>query len=401
MRRIGSRAVSWLVVAAVTAMLSPVSMAFAAVINDEVTSQKLKEADGTSGQNTNSGSGVKTGHIQDGAVTASKLGVVCANGEYLQYVFGSGWGCSVGTAGPTGPQGPVGATGAQGAQGAQGLTGLTGATGSQGPAGATPHYANVIVVAKSGGDFTDPVAAVNSITDASALNPYLVKIMPGTYPVGGASFFMKSYIDIEGSGRGVTKIITQSSGSGSAIAAINVNHFELRNLTIEIDAEISNAGGPVFHSALSETRISNVDLIFSDFPPNITSNMNTHLYVFGGTVILKDVNIRALGSGAGVGISSDSGGLVLFDGVGIDVPNGYGLIANAPMVVKNSWINANNLFYVAVGGSMKFYNSKLSGNSFSASSSVMGAGVQLENQIGGSVGFQCVNCYDGNFVHIQ
>jgi hypothetical protein len=47
--------------------------AFAAVANDEVTSIKLKEADGTSGQNTNSGSGVKTGHIQDGAVTDAKI----------------------------------------------------------------------------------------------------------------------------------------------------------------------------------------------------------------------------------------------------------------------------------------------------------------------------------------
>jgi hypothetical protein len=74
MRRIGSRAVSWLVVAAVTAMLSPVSASFAAVNNNEVTSVKIKEADGTSGQDTNSGSGVKTGHIQDGAVTDAKIG---------------------------------------------------------------------------------------------------------------------------------------------------------------------------------------------------------------------------------------------------------------------------------------------------------------------------------------
>jgi len=37
--------------------------AFAAVANDEVTSVKLKEADGISGQDTNSGSGVKTNHI--------------------------------------------------------------------------------------------------------------------------------------------------------------------------------------------------------------------------------------------------------------------------------------------------------------------------------------------------
>lgn len=41
--------------------------------DDAVTSQKIREADGTSGQNTNTGAGVKTGHIQDGAVTPSKI----------------------------------------------------------------------------------------------------------------------------------------------------------------------------------------------------------------------------------------------------------------------------------------------------------------------------------------
>ena len=46
---------------------------FASVNDDQVTSQKIKESDGTSGQDTNSGSGVMTGHIQDGAVTTSKI----------------------------------------------------------------------------------------------------------------------------------------------------------------------------------------------------------------------------------------------------------------------------------------------------------------------------------------
>ncbi|OGU16220.1 MAG: hypothetical protein A2076_00375 [Geobacteraceae bacterium GWC2_53_11] len=83
MKRIGSRVASWVVVAVVTAMLSPVSMSFAAVANNEVTSVKLKEADGTSGQDTNSGSGVKTGHIQDGAVTALKIANGAVTGEKI------------------------------------------------------------------------------------------------------------------------------------------------------------------------------------------------------------------------------------------------------------------------------------------------------------------------------
>src|SRR6266571_876175 len=52
------------------------------LVNNAVTSAAIAEADGTSAQDTNSGSGVKTGHIQNGAVTNAKLAgdsVVAAN----------------------------------------------------------------------------------------------------------------------------------------------------------------------------------------------------------------------------------------------------------------------------------------------------------------------------------
>src|SRR6266702_3291221 len=125
MRRIGSRAVSWLVAAAVTAMLSPVSMSFAAVPigPNTVNSVAIIAADGTSGHTLTTGTGVKTDHIQNGAVTAPKLGIVCPTGNYLQFVVGSGWVCSVGTAGPIGPQGVQGVAGPVGANGNTVLSG--------------------------------------------------------------------------------------------------------------------------------------------------------------------------------------------------------------------------------------------------------------------------------------
>ena len=77
--------------AAALVALSPGGGALANVSNDQVQSQHIQEADGTSGQNTNSGSGVKTLHIQDGAVTASKLGITCPDGFYLQFTMFVGW----------------------------------------------------------------------------------------------------------------------------------------------------------------------------------------------------------------------------------------------------------------------------------------------------------------------
>jgi len=209
-----------------------------AVSDDQVTSQTIKEADGTSGQDTNSGSGIKTNHIQngavttpkiaDGAVTAPKLGIVCPDGQYLQYTVASKWVCSVGTPGPAGPQGATGATGPQGPQGLQGLkgdtgaTGATGATGPQGPVGPMPHYANTIIVAKSGGDFSSIQEALNSVTP-TATSPLLIDVMPGVYT---EAVTLKSHTYLRGAGIDKSIIIGIINLSG-------LNNAILSDLTIQ------------------------------------------------------------------------------------------------------------------------------------------------------------------------
>jgi len=152
-----------------------------ALSNDQVLSENIEEADGTSGQDTNSGSGVKTGHIQDDAVTTGKI------------VDGAITTSKITDNAVTTPKVSDGS-----------ITTSKVAVGAITP-DKIGFYRNVIIVALSGGDFTNPVDALNAITDASESNPYLVKIMPGVYDVS-TSVIMKSYVDIEGSGENVTKI---------------------------------------------------------------------------------------------------------------------------------------------------------------------------------------------------
>jgi len=62
-------------------------------------------------------------------------------------------------------------------------------------------FAQVVTVAKSGGDFTSVQDAIDSITDADMTKPYLVWIAPGVYT---EQVEMAPYIHLQGAGRGVT-----------------------------------------------------------------------------------------------------------------------------------------------------------------------------------------------------
>lgn len=130
-------------------------------------------------------------------------------------------------------------------------------------------YANVIVVSADGlGDFTNPVDAVASITDASPTNRYLIKIMPGVYDITGQWLYHPSYVDLEGSGRGTTRIIRRFEGQAWT-GVVNYSEStsqELRNLTIEATAPLGtiNYSDVRALTVFSGTpRISNVELISS------------------------------------------------------------------------------------------------------------------------------------------
>lgn len=214
-REIGSRVAKWLAVAAICSL--PVhgfalTVNTADIVNGAVTTPKI--ADGA----------VTTQKIANGAVTAAKLGITCPDEQYLKYTTSGGWVCSAGTAGPQGPQGVAGPQGPQGV------------AGPQGPAGSAPHYANVVVVAKSGGDFTDLISAVNSITDSSETNTYVVKIMPGTYDFGYPSIYLPQYVNLEGSG-------SASKITGSLVPGMN---SVISNITIEHDYPVIGVPGISF-----------------------------------------------------------------------------------------------------------------------------------------------------------
>ncbi|MEW6108922.1 MAG: hypothetical protein AB1632_07135 [Nitrospirota bacterium] len=250
------------------------------IFNDGVLSQHIKEADGTSGQDTNSGSGVKTGHIQDGAVTTNKI----ADETVTTPKITDGAVTDEKITGPISGS-KLGSHTHSGADIVDGtITNSKIATEAITP-DKIGFYRNVIIVAPSGGDFTNPVDAVNAITDASETNPYLVKIMPGIYNVGLYVLQMKSYVDIVGSGENITRIIG-TSASGVIRGASNA---EIRFLTVEAGCENGSLAMAIRNDYISP-KISHITIIAS------CEGRSYGIYNETSTPLIRNVDIKVSGN---------------------------------------------------------------------------------------------------------
>jgi hypothetical protein len=69
-----------------------------------------------------------------------------------------------------------------------------------------------------------------AIVGASASNPFVLKLEPGVYDLRDRSLAMKPFVDIEGSGEGVTLVRSAVESTGTIAGAANA---ELRSLTVE------------------------------------------------------------------------------------------------------------------------------------------------------------------------
>lgn len=156
---------------------------------------------------------------------------------------------------------------------------------------------NVIVVAKDGGNFTDPIAAMAHIDGQTpdASNRYLLYIGLGTYLLS-EPLQMLEYVDIQGAGEGVTILTRGGSGThpqtdSSSATVSGANSAELRYLTVE------NIGGLAFaigiHSNGTSPKLSHVTAsVFG------ATSVNYGLYNVNASPVMTFVTALASG-GAG------------------------------------------------------------------------------------------------------
>jgi hypothetical protein len=195
----------------------------------------------------------------------------------------------------------------------------SGGTGEQGPKGDPGEDAyspaRVIWVADDDtGDFLKLSTALASITDATATKPYVIKIAPGTY-TETSNVAMKNYVDVEGSGQGITTITcalcsgtnTDDSVSGSTISIGKVN-TEIRQITIK------NTGSPFGYAIHSN---QNTDTTWSVSIADVTATATgattraTGIDAKNSTLKLRNVTASAQSATFNYGIHSHSSSVTI------------------------------------------------------------------------------------------
>lgn len=153
-------------------------------------------------------------------------------------------------------------------------------------------YKNVLVVAKNGGHYNTISAALDSITDASNTNRYLVWIAPGVYT---EKVTMKSFVDLEGAGELTTKITYTASASPNTGTVVGANNAELRFLTVENTGAQANAIA-IYNSSASP-RLTHVTATATG-----ATNANYAIRNESSSPIMSDMAISANASPSSYGI---------------------------------------------------------------------------------------------------
>lgn len=166
-------------------------------------------------------------------------------------------------------------------------------------------YANVVVVAKSGGHFTEVQAAVDSITDAAADNAYLVWVAPGVY---SETVLLKPYVHLQGAGQDVTVITSTVGNPGwppQAATLTLARDTSLRGLTVGHGGDGDTNVGVI--AITGTVRAKMTDVTVRVVGPG---NASFAIFVAGtGTDIALDsiTAVAEFGSGANIGLFNVGG----------------------------------------------------------------------------------------------
>ncbi len=176
------------------------------------------------------------------------------------------------------------------------------------------RYGKVAIVAKTGGDYINPVDAMVGINDwcgtPSEINRCLLKVMPGVYDITVSSnVVMQPYVDLEGSGESVT-MITSASVTGFGAGVVNcAANSEIRFITIQSTAGEGGTVATAIYNSGNAIKLTNVTASCINPLASCYGVFNDWFNPTSHTIVLNNVTIDS----GGTGLSSGFGAKVVLN----------------------------------------------------------------------------------------
>ncbi len=301
----------------------------------------------------------------------------------------------------------------------------------QAPTDSGATYENVLTVATGGGDFTSVAAALASITDNSATNRYLVRVMPGVY-TETELVTVKSYVHVQGAGPNATVITSARTGGSPGSAVATVDLLDNGRLT---DITIRNTGTGTYGIALYSAQTSRAAVVDNVVAEAIGAGGTGHYAAYwnDAEATIRDSSLYATGAtgfGTGVnaalGIVNISGGFPQplitnsrliggngsADGLSCAGNSGTGFaiqgVNAAPQVFDSYLCGDRRGIFLGTNGQTRLHNSQLwvssTGGSFMVETTTSAAVIMANsgvfytgNKYTGTGGLVCVNSYTANY----
>lgn len=206
-----------------------------------------------------------------------------------------------------------------------------------------PEHVRMVVVSPVGTASENGTFLLDVLASISpdAGNPYLLKIEPGVYDLGASQFQTKQYLDVEGSGQGVTRIRGNYVRGGALSGFVQVvSNSELRMLTVENYGGSNNsfAGIDVWNEV--NVRISDVTVLVH------SGNHHWGVETGGGGTVIRNVTIRCTGGSENIGLHLRADNVIV-DNANVRAVDGsyanYGIILDSILdqTITNSVVEAS------------------------------------------------------------
>ena len=229
------------------------------------------------------------------------------------------------------------------------------------------------------------LAALAGITDNAAGIPYLIKLEPGLYDLGTSVLTMKEYVDIEGSGQGITHIRSTTSGTGTIVGA---DFTELRSLSVW------HGGGGTDANALYASGLTFFTLIHVQLLGSGGSANNSGALLSGSTLKAQHCTFTGTGGTDASGLRlTNTSTAVLKD---CKMMAGSASSTSYGAAVGDSYLTARQCEFYGNTSSVIFLGSGV-GYALVAGSQIAEEPRFWITDIGATVAYAVVNCFDQSF----